>query len=97
MSTNEKKSSGMSEATNLIEELNAIFAIYTKELKDWREGNGKGKFLLDDGMFDVVIKLLNVSDKIKKLNAPVETTETSNEVPPKDKIVNIQDAFLKKA
>lgn len=88
MSTNEQNESG---ATTLIEELNKIFTLYTQELKDWREGKGKGRFLIDEDMFDVVIKLLNVSDKIKKLNV-VEGTEEPEQ--PKAKIGNIQDITL---
>lgn len=87
MSTNETSESG---ATTLIEELNKIFTLYTQELKDWREGKGKGRFLIDEDMFDVVIKLLNVSDKIKKLNV----VDGSEEEKPKEKVANIQDLIL---
>lgn len=93
MSTKENQSDGKisEEAESLITELNEIFKIYTAELKDWRQGKGKGKFLMDEDMFDVVVKLLNVSDKIRKLNTPVGE-ETTAQV--SGKVVNIQDVFL---
>lgn len=79
-------------SANLIEELNKIFEIYTNELREWRLGNGKGKHLLDEDMFDVVIKLLDKSDKIKKLNH--SESEDVPEQKKDTKIRNIQDVFL---
>ena len=79
-------------SANLIEELNKIFAIYTDELRAWREGKGKGKYLLDEDMFDVVIKLLDKSDKIKKLNV----VEEAEEEKPQPKVRNLQDWTLQK-
>lgn len=78
-------------SANLIEELNKIFEIYTNELKAWREGKGKGTYLLDEDMFDVVIKLLDKSDKIKKLNVVEEGEATPKSDP---KVRNIQDVIL---
>lgn len=78
-------------SANLIDELNKIFEIYTNELKAWREGKGKGTYLLDDDMFDVVIKLLDKSDKIKKLNVVEEGEATPKSDP---KLRNIQDVIL---
>ena len=76
----------------LIEELRTILAIYTKELEDWRKGKGKGQFLLDSEMFDLVIKLLDKSDKIKKLDAVMDTeAETTDK-----KVRNLQDYALNK-
>ena len=77
-------------SANLIEELNKIFEIYTNELREWRLGNGKGKHLLDEDMFDVVIKLLDKSDKIKKLNH----SESEEEAKPSATVRNIQDIIL---
>lgn len=79
-------------SANLIEELNKIFEIYTNELREWRLGNGKGKHLLDEDMFDVVIKLLDKSDKIKKLNQADEGE--SGEKTDGAKVRNIQDIIL---
>jgi len=79
-------------SANLIEELNKIFEIYTNELREWRLGNGKGKHLLDEDMFDVVIKLLDKSDKIKKLNV-AEESETEKQP---QKVRNLQDWTLGK-
>lgn len=81
-------------SANLIEELNKIFEIYTNELKAWREGKGKGTYLLDEDMFDVVIKLLDKSDKIKKLNV-VESDDASEEKP-QQKVRTLQDWTLSK-
>jgi len=79
-------------SANLIEELNKIFEIYTNELKAWREGKGKGTYLLDEDMFDVVIKLLDKSDKIKKLNQTDEGE--SGGKAEGAKVRNIQDIIL---
>jgi len=79
-------------SANLIEELNKIFEIYTNELREWRLGNGKGKHLLDEDMFDVVIKLLDKSDKIKKLNQADEGAD--GEKMEGAKVRNIQDIIL---
>jgi len=84
---------GVDGAANLLSELNKIFDIYTSELKDWREGNGKGHFLLDEKMFDVVIKLLDKSDKILKLSQKDGEVKPVTETA---KIRNIQDVALNK-
>lgn len=81
---------------DLIQELNKIIGIYTKELKDWREGKGKGTFLLDEDMFNVVMKLLDKSDKIKRLNV-VEADAAPAEENTKPKITNLQEWTLNKS
>lgn len=70
---------GLNEQTGsakLVSELQLIFAIYAKDLKVFREtgisktpdGGSNFQLLHDTEMFDMVVKLLNVSDKIKKLD-----------------------------
>lgn len=82
----------------LITELNLIFAIYAKDLKKFRlgatkdeEGNSPFELLYDTEMFDIVVKLLNVSDKIKKLDTVEETDDKQKAGA---KIKNIQDLTL---
>ena len=82
-------------SAQLVEELQLIFAIYAKDLKTFREGGAEFVLLANQEMFDVVVKLLNVSDKIKKLDvvtdAPAEGT-----VKQSAPVRNIQDILLQK-
>jgi len=86
---------GVDGAANLLSELNKIFEIYTAELKAWRESKGKikGVFLLDEDMFDIVIKLLDKADKILKLSQKDGNIKPVTETA---KIRNIQDVALNK-
>jgi len=96
MNTNEERISGkISGSAELIVELKTILSIYTGELKDWRLGKGKGNFLLDSDMFDLVIKLLDKSDKIKKLDA-VDEQGAGEEEKQQPKVRNLQDWALTK-
>lgn len=93
MLTNNTHTDGKGSA-NLINELNKIFDIYTNELREWRTSGVLGDKLSDEKAFDIVIKLLDKSDKIKKLgNGDAEEAETGVTSAPK----NIQDYALKKA
>lgn len=95
----------MSEKTGsakLIAELQAIFSIYADDLMTFRTRGTKEyprtdeddvpryKLLYDTEMFDMVVKLLNVSDKIKKLDVAEETDDKPKET----KVKNIQDLTL---
>lgn len=92
----------MSEKTGsakLIAELQEIFSIYADDLRTFRTGNNSSEDnkpvykLLDDGeMFDRVVKLLNVADKIKKFDVVEETDDK----PKASNVKNIQDITLNK-
>lgn len=77
----------------LLSELQQIFSIYAKDLKTFREGGTEFELLANTDMFDIVVKLLNVSDKIKKLDTSPTDGAT---VPEEPQLVNIQDFALKK-
>lgn len=78
-------------ASNLIDELNLYFGAAARDMKSYRNGKPMDSFevLGDSEMFDIAIKLLNVSDKIKKLNV-VEVEQTKEQ----RKITNVQDMLL---
>jgi hypothetical protein len=77
-------------SSKLVAELQAIFTIYASDLRKFREGGAEFELLGNTEMFDIVVKLLNVSDKIKKLdNLPVSDAPTAQ-----TKVANIQDLIL---
>lgn len=87
------KSSMDSGSAKLLSKLQTIFDIYSDDLQKFIDGKTNFKLLDNTDMFDVVVKLLNVSDKIKKLDI-VDADENEGEKP-EPKIKNIQDFTLK--
>lgn len=76
----------------LVDKLQTIFSIYADDLQTFIDRGTEYKLLHDDKMFDTVVKLLNVLDKIKKVDA----IEGGEEEKPKGetKVKNIQDLII---
>lgn len=95
----------LSGASELINELQGTLAIYAKDLKKLREGKSDFELLGNEEIFNFIIKILTVVDKIKKLDTPdtepkkntAETNIIADEVIIAPSALTIQDFALKKA
>jgi hypothetical protein len=87
----QENSNNESGASKVLKSLDNFLFVLSADIDGYTAGKGNLQLLKDDAEFELILKLLDKSDKIRKLIADSEVSDAPDATPK-----NIQDFALKK-